>query len=114
MGLPFGPKQPTKSVCSEQKPKTPRRHNSGGALKARKTEITFETYEVLLIKQRGGFRRGWCATCAKQVALISMDQTRLSGLSTEVIRQAVEAGRIHLVEAGGESTLICFDSLTQI
>lgn len=91
----------------------PRRHNSGGDLKAKKTEITVETFEVLLIKQRGGFRRGWCAMCDKHVALISMDEAHLSGLSTEAVQKEVQGGQIHLVETGG-STLICFNSLNRI
>ena len=43
---------------------------SEGCVKERKTKITVESYEVLVIKQRGSFNRLLCAACGKQVAVI--------------------------------------------
>jgi len=79
----------------------------------RKIEMILETYEVLLIKQRDGLSRSWCARCRKQVALIGMDEAYLAGLSKEAIFQREEIGRIHLVEVTGGPPLICLNSLIQ-
>jgi hypothetical protein len=83
-------------------------------VKDKKTEITVETYEVLLIRQRSGLSRSWCASCSKQVALISLDDACMSGLSIEAIQRQVETGRIHLIETTCGSSLICLSSLIQI
>jgi len=61
----------------------------------------------------GGLNCRWCASCAMQVALISLDDACMSGLSLEAVQRQVEAGRIHLVTVGG-SPLICLNSLIQI
>ena len=82
-------------------------------MKERKIEITIETYEVLLIKQRGSVSRSWCKSCSKQVALISLDDACAAGLSAETISQRGETGRIHLIEIAGELPLICLNSLIQ-
>jgi hypothetical protein len=83
-------------------------------MKDRRTEITVETYEVLLIKQRGGLSRSWCRSCSKQVSLISLADAWIAGLSAETIRQGEEAGRFHLVEMADGSPSICLNSLIQI
>lgn len=83
-------------------------------MKDRRTEITVETYEVLLIRQRGGLSCGWCASCSKQVTLINLDDACEAGLSAETIHKRAETGRIHLIETSGGSSLICLNSLIQI
>ena len=79
----------------------------------RKTEITVETYEVLLI-QRAELSRSWCSSCSKQVTLIGLSDARAAGLSTEAIDNYGETGRIHLIEIAGEPPFICLNSLIQI
>ncbi len=83
-------------------------------MKVRRTEITVETCEVLLVKQRGGLNFGWCADCSKQVALISLSDACSSGLSAEEIHLQAEAGLLHLIEtneqwpvASGQSFAAC-------
>ena len=83
-------------------------------MKNRRTEITVETYEVLILKGHGSLSRSWCASCGKQVAIISLDDACNSGLSVEEVQRQVEAGRIHLVEPSGGSSLICLNSLVRI
>ncbi|HXI90925.1 MAG TPA: hypothetical protein VNO24_12985 [Blastocatellia bacterium] len=83
-------------------------------MKNRRTEITVETYEVLVISRHGSVSRSWCASCGQEVAAISLDDACNSGLSIEAIQREVEAGRIHLVETSGGSSLICLNSLIQI
>ena len=83
-------------------------------MKNRRTEITIETYEVLVMSRHGSLSRSWCAGCGQQVAIVSLDDACYSGLSLEVVQQEVEAGRIHLVETSGGSSLICLNSLIRI
>jgi hypothetical protein len=83
-------------------------------VKDRKTEIIFETYEVLIITRRGSLSRRWCASCGEQVAIISWDDARISGLGIDAVQRQVEIGRIHLIETAGGSSLICLNSLIQI
>ncbi|HJQ27020.1 MAG TPA: hypothetical protein VKA60_24240, partial [Blastocatellia bacterium] len=82
-------------------------------MKERKTEITVESYEVLIIARRAGRRRQWCASCDQQVAIISLDDACASGLSRDAVQRQAESGRLHLIETAGGSSLICLNSLMQ-
>jgi hypothetical protein len=82
-------------------------------MKGRRTEITVETYEVLLIKQRGSLSHSWCRSCSKQVTLISLDDACTAGLSAETISQRGEDGQFHLIEMAGWPPFICLSSLIQ-
>ena len=114
-GLRSGRKPPAKWFPAVSIPEGQSKHQKlGGRVKDKKTEITVETYEVLLIRQRSGLSRSWCASCSKQVALISLDDACMSGLSIETIQRQVGTGRIHLIETAGGSSSICLSSLIQI
>lgn len=80
-------------------------------MRERKTEITVETYEVLIISRHGRLRRSWCASCGKQVAIITLNDASMSGLSIEAVRRQAEAGRIHLIETAEGLSFICLNSL---
>lgn len=82
-------------------------------MKDKKTEITTETFEVMIIRRHGRFTCKWCEGCGKQVALISLDEACMSGLSIEAVEGQVGAGRIHFLEKAGGSSLICLNSLIQ-
>lgn len=83
-------------------------------MKNKRTEITVESYEVLVMSRRGSLRLSWCPSCRKNVAIISLDDACMSGLSIEAIRRHAETGRIHLIDTVGGSSLICINSLIQI
>ncbi len=83
-------------------------------MKNRRTEITVETYEVLVMSRHGSLSRSWCASCDKRVAIISLEDACISGLSIEAVQRQVETGRIHLIETIGGSSLICLNSLIRI
>lgn len=83
-------------------------------MKGRKTEITIETYEVLVINSHASRNRNWCASCGKQVAVISIHDACMSGLSMETIQRHAQTGRIHLIVAAGGLPTICLNSLIQI
>ena len=80
-------------------------------MRERKTEITVETYEVLIISRHGRLSRSWCASCGKQVAIITLNDASMSGLSIEAVRRQAEAGRIHLIETAEGLSFICLNSL---
>jgi hypothetical protein len=80
-------------------------------VKGRKTEITHETYEVLVIRQSGTLNRGWCPSCRKRVTLISLNDASRAGLSIEAAQQQMEAGRLHLIEMAGGLSFVCLASL---
>ena len=81
--------------------------------KITKIEITVESYEVLLMKERGGLSRSWCASCSNQVTMIGLDDACAAGLTAEAINKLAETGRIHLVEIAGEPPLICLETLNK-
>ena len=83
-------------------------------MKNRKTEITVETYEVLVMSRHRSLSRSWCASCDKQVGIISIDDACVSGLSKETIQNHLDSGRFHLIETAGGSSSICLNSLIQI
>jgi hypothetical protein len=67
-------------------------------VKDKETEITIETFEVLVISRRGSLSRKWCEGCGMQVATISLDDACKSGLNIEAVQRQLEAGRIHSIE----------------
>jgi hypothetical protein len=79
-------------------------------VKERRTEITVETYELLVAKQRGSLSRTWCAGCGKPEAIISFNHARMSGLNIEATQRQVEGGRLHLIETAVEFSFVCLDS----
>lgn len=83
-------------------------------MRIKRIEITVESYEVLVVRWRGGLAQLWCSTCCKQVAAISFSEITLYGLSAETIRLHMEAGRFHMIETDGGPPLICLKSLIQI
>ena len=82
-------------------------------MRIKRIKITVESYEVLVIRRRGGLAQLWCPTCCEQVAVISFSEITPSGLSAETIRLQIEAGRLHMIETVGGSPLICLKSLIQ-
>ena len=82
-------------------------------MKDRRTEITVETYEVLVIKQRGSRNRGWCPSCGKHVAVMTLNDASRAGLSIKAAQRPMEAGRLHLIEMAGGVSFLCLDSLVR-
>jgi len=78
---------------------------------SRRTEITFETYEVLLVKHRASLRRLWCPACEKDQVALSLTEIGKAGLSIPTVRQQAEAGRIHLIEESEDCAFVCLGSV---
>jgi hypothetical protein len=78
---------------------------------SRSTEITFESYEVLLVKHRGSLNRVWCPACGKNQVGLSLVEIGKAGINITTVRQQAESGRIHLIQATQDSAFVCLESL---
>ncbi|MCI0486468.1 MAG: hypothetical protein L0229_07690 [Blastocatellia bacterium] len=79
----------------------------------RRTEITVETTEILVVRKSGRARLLWCAECCRQVEMITPEQAMIvAGTSSRTIYRSVEAGQIHYSETPEGFLFICLNSLT--
>ena len=77
----------------------------------KKTEITVETHEVLIISQRDS-SIAWCVECNAEVRMILADDAMgLTDISMTAILDMVSAGEVHWVQQGTCDPLICLKSL---
>ncbi len=83
--------------------------------KKRRTEITIETDEVVLMRRRRGSLPAWCEGCGKQVNLLTPDgAAEAAGVTSRTIYRWVEADKVHFAETAEGLLLICLDSLTAV
>ena len=77
----------------------------------KRTRITIETEQILMIQQRSSNRR-WCPECSKVVEMVRFAQAAtLAGVSLGVLRECVSAEPWHVAEAQDGTPMICLDSL---
>jgi hypothetical protein len=78
----------------------------------RRTKILLEITQLLVIRRSGNSGLAWCATCAKNVHMVSTDNAAIiARQSTRTIYRWVEAGHLHFMEQPEGRLLICLDSL---
>ena len=88
------------------------RNRKGGMRKRRRTTITVESSEVLVIRKPGGSILAWCPGCVAETVMIRPEAAAvLTGLSTRTIYRRVEAGRVHFAETTEGALLVCLNSL---
>ena len=79
---------------------------------AQRTEITIETHRVLRIRRPKGPEVAWCASCGKQVSMITQDEVAsVMGVDRRTISRWAEAGGLHIMELADGKVLICLNSL---
>jgi len=79
----------------------------------KKTEISIEYEEVVLIRDRKHPLVRWCADCRKRVLMVeASDAARLAGISTRALYRSIESGQVHFTEAPDGSVLICESSVS--
>ena len=67
----------------------------------KRTEITVETHEVLIIRKGDSSVRAWCTDCNAEVRMIPLDEAvGLAGVSITGLLQMSTAGEIHWLQAG--------------
>jgi hypothetical protein len=77
----------------------------------KKTRITVENEQVLIIRRRGCARR-WCWECGREAEMVEFAQAAaLSGVAQRSIRDVAKKRKWHLAEAVDGTPLICLDSL---
>ena len=75
----------------------------------KRTTITVETESRLILRARGA-QRAWCAKCGAETELIAPD----SPLALQIlgdVRQLLESGQLHQIEAADGLALPCLNSL---
>lgn len=77
-----------------------------------RTEITIETHRTFIVRRRPHFIQAWCADCAAATSFASPeDAAPLAGSSAREIYRAIEAGRLHFIEADDRRLRVCVASL---
>jgi hypothetical protein len=80
----------------------------------RKTKITVETDEVLIIRSSRTEVTAWCAGCNQHVRMVTTEQAAsTAGRSLRWVLRQVEAGRLHFLETPEGGVLICPNSLNE-
>ncbi len=75
----------------------------------KRTEITVETNEVLVVRRTKVYR-GWCALCARKVDMVGLSEARaMAGISPEH-GDAGRSAQWHVFE-GQQTALVCLDSV---
>jgi hypothetical protein len=83
-------------------------------MRTRKTTVTVETHQLLVVRRGVRFAEDWCAQCGQRVRLVTADEAALlTRASIRTICRRVEEGRVHFKETGDGLLLICLNSLTQ-
>ena len=78
-------------------------------MKTRKTVITSESHELLVIRQLpAGAARAWCPGCAAEVWMLRPGEAALlAGLSARAVYRLAEAGLVHFAETPDGLLLVC-------
>ena len=78
----------------------------------RKTDITVETDQVVVIRQQKKLARAWCGQCAGQAKMLTIAQAAaVACVSQRTIFRRVEAGLLHFTETPDGVLFICLNSL---
>lgn len=78
----------------------------------RKVRITVTQERIVSLRGAQVPGAAWCPGCAAVVAMLMPDQAAaIAGVSTRHIFRWLEANRLHFVETGNASPLVCLDSL---
>ena len=79
---------------------------------AKRTEITIETREIVVIRRSRNLPLAYCPACGDSVAMASAPQAAaIGGVVARVIRERVEQDTVHHVETPDGRLLICLNSL---
>jgi hypothetical protein len=71
-----------------------------------RTEITVETERLVVVNRRR--RNAWCATCARQVEMLNVDDAAIfAHVNSRTIFHWAESGVVHSTETPEGLLLIC-------
>ena len=78
---------------------------------SKRTEITIETDQVVIIRRRHS-SRAWCRECGSEVDMVGLGEVgALTGMSGQPLQDHAQGRGWHLFEGERETTLICLPSL---
>jgi len=81
-------------------------------VRKRRTKITVESHQVMVIRQSKATVKAWCAVCGEPVQMVTAEQAaRLNGLSLRAVLRRVEADQLHFTETPEGTLFICLNSL---
>jgi len=77
----------------------------------KRTEVTIEIEEAVIRSLKGPVV-AWCPQCAENVRMLDAHEAAVAaGVSSRAIYCDVEAGRLHFVDTGDGTLVICLNSL---
>jgi hypothetical protein len=80
-------------------------------MKRRRTEITIETHDVLVVSRPPETNVARCAECGAEAGMLTPHQAAaVCRVSTRSIYGWVAARKIHFRETAGSALLVCLDS----
>src|SRR4051812_29177879 len=78
----------------------------------KRTEITIETDQVLVIRRRRKVLRTWCAACAEKVEMVTADEAAVAAsVDLGTIHYWVKACNVHFRETPEGLLYVCLNSL---
>ena len=81
-------------------------------MRTRKTRVTVETHQVLVVRSGRHFGEDWCVECCQRVKLVTADEAAvLTEVSLRTICKRVEANTLHFTETADGRLFICLNSL---
>lgn len=80
--------------------------------KKKRTVITVEIDQTLVVKRAGGLLRAWCAGCAAEVAMVTPEEAAVAAATgTQTIYRWVEEKRVHFMETPAGALWLCLPTL---
>ena len=76
----------------------------------KKTEITIETSEIVVIR-RARYFRAWCRECGRETKMVAMADAQAVVAASGTGRELDPALHWHVCQAQNETALICLESL---
>ena len=81
-------------------------------MKRKKTEVTVERDQILVIKRLDNREPRSCSECGELARMVSVDEAAsIAGSTARAIYRQVETGQIHFSETTDGLLLICLNSL---
>jgi hypothetical protein len=78
----------------------------------KRTRITVETHQLLLVRSRRGTERVCCQLCGEPFEMLTVEEAALAAsVSPRTIFKQIEAGTLHYLERRPGPFLVCINSL---
>jgi excisionase family DNA binding protein len=80
--------------------------------KFRKTVVTIETHQILVVRRTAQMQTPLCAACADEVGMLTpLEAAHLVGVSQRTVYHWVEDERIHFAETADGDLFVCLAPL---